>query len=141
MALWRESRHYEITNWEIIKRLMTRHFILQEVRDKFHLKLQRLKQGDELCVDDYVKKFKLFVIASDVGEFERRKVIKFISELKCEIAKRLKKKVQIEPSISLKVVIELTLEYEKEVGPCEETMIVCESKENKGIEVSKLVEQ
>ena len=71
MALWRESRHYEITNWEIIKRLMTRHFILQEVRDKFHLKLQRLRQGDELCVDDYVKKFKLFVIASDIGEFER----------------------------------------------------------------------
>ena len=61
----------EIKKWEIMKRLMTRHFIPHEVRDKFHLKLQKLKQGNELCVDDYVKKFKLFVIASDVGEFER----------------------------------------------------------------------
>ena len=71
MALWRESGHREIKNWEIMKRLMTRHFIPHEVRDKFHLKLQKLKQGNELCVDDYVKKFKLFVIASDVGEFKR----------------------------------------------------------------------
>ena len=87
---------------------MTRYFIPQEVKDKFRLKLQRLKQGDKLCIGDYIKKFKLFIIASDVGEFERWKVTKFISGLKCEIAKRLKKEVQLEPSISLKVVIELT---------------------------------
>ena len=43
MALWRESRHCEITNWEIMKKLMTRYFIPQEVRDKFCLKLQRIK--------------------------------------------------------------------------------------------------
>ena len=47
---------------------MTRYFIPPDVRDKFYLKLQRLKQGDELSVEDYAKKFKLFVIASDLGE-------------------------------------------------------------------------
>ena len=36
----------------------------------------------------------------------------------------------------MKVVIELALEYEKEVGPCKETIIVCESKKMK---VLKLV--
>ena len=123
-----------------MKRLMTRHFIPHEVRDKFHLKLQRLKQGDELCVNDYVKKFKLYVIASDVGEFERQKVVKFI-RLKREIAKRLKIEVRLEPSISLKVVIELALQYEKGVGPYEETMIVCKFKENEGVKVNELVKQ
>ena len=82
----------------------------------------------------------MFIIASDVGEFERQKVVKFI-RLKREIAKRLKKEVQLEPSICLKVIIELALEYEKEVGPCEETMIVFESKENEGVKASELVEQ
>ena len=71
MVLWRENMNSEVRNWELIKRLMTRCFIPYDVRDKYYLKLQRLKQGDELCVDDYVKKFKLFVIASDIGEFER----------------------------------------------------------------------
>ena len=41
MASWRESRHCEIINWEIMKSLMTRYFIPHEVRDKFRLKLQR----------------------------------------------------------------------------------------------------
>ena len=86
MALWRESRHYEITNWEIIKRLMTRHFIPLNVKDKFYLKLQRLKQGD-LSVEDYAKEFKLFVIVSDLGEFEGQKIERFINGLKSEIRK------------------------------------------------------
>ena len=38
------------------------------------------------CVDKYIKKFKLFVIASNVGNFERWKVLKFMSGLKREIA-------------------------------------------------------
>ena len=48
----------------------------------------------------------------------------------------MKKEVQLEPSICLKVIIELALEYEKEVGPCKETIIVCESKKNEGVKVS-----
>ena len=54
-----------------MKRLMTRHFIPQDVRDKFYVKFQGLKQCDKMCVDEYIKKFKLFVIASDVGGSER----------------------------------------------------------------------
>ena len=107
---------------------MTRHFISQDVRDKFYVKLHRLKQCDEMCVDEYIKKFKLFLIASDVGDSKRWKVIRFISGLKREIAERLELAVRFEPSISLKVVIELALEYEKKVGLCEEKIIVCESK-------------
>ena len=59
----------EVRNWDLMKRLMTRHFIPPDVKDKFYLKLQRLKQGD-LSVEDYAKEFKLFVIASDLGESE-----------------------------------------------------------------------
>ena len=140
MALWRESRHDEIKNWEIMKRLMTRHFIPHYVKDKFYLKLQRLKQGDKSCVKDYAKNFKLFIIASDVGEFERQKVVKFI-RLKREIAKRLKIEVRLEPSISLKVVIELSLEHEQKVGIYEEIIIVSECKENEGVKVNELVKQ
>ena len=71
MALMRENGNSEIGNWKIIKRLMTRHFIPPNVRDTFYMKLQRLKQGDELSVEDYAKKFKLFIIASDVGSSKR----------------------------------------------------------------------
>ena len=64
----RENGNSEVRNWELMRRLMTRHFIPPDVRDKFYLKLQRLKQGDELSIEDYAKEFKLFVIASDLGE-------------------------------------------------------------------------
>ena len=70
IALLRENENSEVINWELMKRLMTRYLISPDVRDKFHIKLQRLKQGDELSVEDYVKKFKLFVITSDLGESE-----------------------------------------------------------------------
>ena len=132
MASWRKSRHCEITNWEIMKRLMTRHFIPPNIRDKFYLKLQRLKQGDELSVKEYAKKFKLFVIASDVGGSERWQVTKFISGLKHEIAKRLEIDVYFEPSISLKVIIKYALEYEKIVSVFEK-ILVC--KKNESVEV------
>ena len=49
---------------------MSRHFIPQNVRDKFYVKLQGLKQYDKMCVDEYIKKFKLFVISSDIGDSE-----------------------------------------------------------------------
>ena len=65
---------------------MTRHFIPPDVRDKFYMKLQRLKQGD-LSVEDYTKEFKLFVIASDLGESEGQKIERFVSGLKSEIKK------------------------------------------------------
>ena len=55
MALMRENGNSEVRNWELIKRLMTRHFIPPNVRDKFDLKLQRLKQGDELSVKIMLK--------------------------------------------------------------------------------------
>lgn len=74
MALLRENGNDEVRNWELMKRLMTRHFIPYDVRDKFYLKLQKLKQGDELSVDDYARKFKLFVIASDIGKSEGQKI-------------------------------------------------------------------
>ena len=48
--------------------------------------MQRLKQGD-LSVEDYAKEFKLFVIASDLGESEEQKIERFISGLKSEIKK------------------------------------------------------
>ena len=67
---------------------MTRHFIPQDARDKFYFKLQRLKQCDKICVDEYIKNFKLFVIASDVGGPKRWQVTKFIDGLKYEIIKR-----------------------------------------------------
>ena len=67
MALMRENGNSEVRNWELMKRLMPRYFIPLDVRDKFYLKLQRLKQGD-LSIEDYAKKFKLFVIASYLGE-------------------------------------------------------------------------
>ena len=73
---------------------MTRHFIPQDVRDKFYVKLQELKKCDEMCVDGYIKKFKLFVIASDVSSFKRWQVTKFINGLKHEISKRLEMVVQ-----------------------------------------------
>ena len=44
-----------------------------------------------------LKTFKLFVIVNDLGESERQKVIKFISGLKREIAKRLKIELRLEP--------------------------------------------
>ena len=71
MSLRRMNGYSEVRNWEVMKRYMTRHFILQDVRDKFYIKLQRLKQCDKMCVDEYIKKFKLFVIASNVGDSER----------------------------------------------------------------------
>ena len=86
MVLMRENGNSEVRNWELIKRLMTRHFIPPNVKDKFYLKLQRLKQGD-LSVEDYAKEFKLFVIVSDLGEFEGQKIERFISGLKSEIRK------------------------------------------------------
>ena len=67
MATWRESGYSEVRDWKLIKRLMTKHFIPHDVMDKFYFKLQRLKQCNEICVDKYVKKFKFFIIASDVG--------------------------------------------------------------------------
>ena len=45
----RENGNSEVKNWELMKRLMTRCFIPPDIRDKFYLKLQRLKQ-DELSV-------------------------------------------------------------------------------------------
>ena len=86
MALMRENGNSEVRNWELMKRLMTRHFIPLDVRDKLYLKLQRLKQGD-LSVEDYAKEFKLFVIASDLGESEGQKIERFVSGLKSEIKK------------------------------------------------------
>ena len=86
MAMMRKNRNSEVRNWELMKRLMTRHFIPPDVRDKFYMKLQRLKQGD-LRVEDYTKEFKLFVIASDLGESEGQKIERFVSGLKSEIKK------------------------------------------------------
>ena len=86
MAMMRKNRNSEVRNWELMKRLMTRHFIPPDVRDKFYMKLQRLKQGD-LSVEDYTKEFKLFVIASDLGESEGQKIERFVSGLKSEIKK------------------------------------------------------
>ena len=86
MAMMRKNRNSEVRNWELMKRLMTRHFIPPDVRDKFYMKLQRLKQGD-LSVEDYTKEFKLFVIASDLGESEGQKIEKFVSGLKSQIRK------------------------------------------------------
>ena len=51
-----------------MKRLLIRHFILLDVKNKVYLKLQRFKQEEELSTEDYAKRFKLFVIASDLGE-------------------------------------------------------------------------
>ena len=84
--MMRKNRNSEVRNWELMKRLMTRHFIPPDVRDKFYMKLQRLKQGD-LSVEDYTKEFKLFVIASDLGESEGQKIERFVSGLKSEIKK------------------------------------------------------
>ena len=75
----------EIKNWELMKKLMTRHFIPHDVRDKYYLKLQSLKQSDELYVDDCAKNFKLFIIVSDSGKSEGQKIARFMSGLKCEI--------------------------------------------------------
>ena len=95
-----------------MKRLMTRHFIPPDIRDKFYLKLQRLKQGNELSVEDYAKKFKLFVIASDLGEYEGYKITRFISGLKSEIRQDFGLVVQLQLFLSLKDVITLALERE-----------------------------
>ena len=70
MALLRENGNSEVRNWELMKRLMTTYFLPPNVRDKFYLNLKRLKQGDELSVDNYAKKFKLVVIANNLGESE-----------------------------------------------------------------------
>ena len=56
-----------------------------------------------------LKSFKLFVIASDVGDFKRWKVTKFMNGLKREIAERMELVVQLESSISLQDVFELAL--------------------------------
>ena len=79
--------------------------------DKFYLKLQRLKQGD-LSVEDYAKEFKLFVIASDLGEYEEQKIERFISGLKSEIRKDFGIVLQWSPFLSLKNIISLALERE-----------------------------
>ena len=71
MSLRRMNGYSEVRNWEVMKRLMSKHFIPQDVRDKFYVKLQGLKQCDKMCVDEYIKKFKLFVIAIDVGGSKR----------------------------------------------------------------------
>ena len=86
MALMRENGNSEVRNWELMNRLMTSHFIPLDVRDKFYLKLQRLEQG-YLSVEDYAKKFKLFVISSDLGESEGQKIERFVSGLKSKIRK------------------------------------------------------
>ena len=39
MSLWRMNEYSEVRNWEVMKRLMSRHFIPQDVRDKFYFKL------------------------------------------------------------------------------------------------------
>ena len=39
MALMRENGNKEVRNWELMKRLMTKHFIPPDVKDKFYLKL------------------------------------------------------------------------------------------------------
>ena len=109
MALMRENGNSEFRNWELMKSLMTRHFIPPDVKDKFYLKLQRLKQGD-LSVEDYVKVFKLFVIASDLGESEVQKIKRFISGLKSEIRKDFSLVLQWSPFLSLKNIISLALE-------------------------------
>ena len=95
---------------------MSRHFIPQDVRDKFYVKLQKLKQCEEMCVDEYIKKFKLFVIASDIGGSKRWQVTKFISRLKHEIAERMELVLKFEPCISLQDVFELALKNEKKRG-------------------------
>ena len=93
-----------------------------------------------MCVDKYIKMFKLFVIASDVGDFERWKVIKFINGLKREIAERMELVVQFEPSISLQDVFELVLKNEKEERIYEQK-IICEFMKNKSVEVIEVVNQ
>ena len=91
---------------------MTRCFIPYDVRDKYYLQLQRLKQGDELCVDNYAKEFKLFVITSDLGESEGQKIKRFISGLKSEIRKDFGLVLHWSPFLSLKNIITLALERE-----------------------------
>ena len=76
------------------------------------MKLQRLKQGDELSVEDYAKEFKLFVIASDLSESEEQKIERFISGLKSEIRKDFGLVLQWSPFLSLKNIISLALERE-----------------------------
>ena len=39
MAFRRMHRKDEVRNWEVMKGIMTRHFISHNVRDKFYLKL------------------------------------------------------------------------------------------------------
>ena len=92
---------------------MNRYFIHQDVRDKFYLKLQKLKQGDELSVEDYAKKFKLFVIVSDLGESKGQKITRFISGLKSEIRQNFGLVLQLSPLLSLKNIIKLILERER----------------------------
>ena len=65
------------------------------------LNYRGLNKSDDMCVDKYIKKFKLFVIANDVGNFKRWKVSKFMSGLKRETAGRMELVVQFKPSISL----------------------------------------
>ena len=71
-----------------------------------------IKQGDELCIDDYAKKFKLFVTTSDVGESKGQKITRFISGLKSEIRQDFGLVLQWSPFLSLKNIIKLTLERE-----------------------------
>ena len=93
-----------------------------------------------MCVDEYIKKFKLFVISNNVGSFERLQVTKFISGLKREIAKRLEMDVQFKHSISLKVIIKYALEHEKIVNVFEK-LLVCKSKKKESVEVVEVVKQ
>ena len=39
MSLRKINGYSKVRNWEVIKRLMSRHFIPQDVRDKFYVKL------------------------------------------------------------------------------------------------------
>ena len=138
MNLRKINGYSEVRSWEVMKRLMTRHFIPEDVRDKFYVKLQRLKQSDEMSVDEYIKKFKLFIIASDVGGSERWQVTKFISGFKHEIASRLEMAIYFQPK-SLKVIIQYALEYEKIVSVFEK--IECQSMKNDSVEIIEVVEQ
>ena len=140
MSMRRMNGYSGVRNWEVMKKYMTRYFIPKDVRDKFYVKLQRLKQSDDMCVDKYIKKFKLFVIASDVGDFERWKVTKFMSGLKHEIAERIELVVQFEPFISLQDVFDLALKNEKEERVYEQK-IICEFMKNESVEVIEVVEQ
>ena len=43
MSMRRMNGYSDVRNWEVMKKYMTRYFIPKDVRDKFYVKLQKLK--------------------------------------------------------------------------------------------------